>query len=111
MPVFDITNIVAGVNVTHYDPLARPNRFKNIMNLVEWLSDNVGEYYGVGEDHTVPERVDVASNSAGTSAIRIGSGWEIVRDWRGDPDGYVEVWWRLDITDEAKATLFALKWL
>jgi hypothetical protein len=78
------------------------------MSLVNWLSENVGEYYGTGEDHTTPD--DYRDNS-GSSKIRIGSGWEIVRDWRGDPDGYVEVCWKLDITDEAKASFFALKWV
>lgn len=107
MPVFDVTNIVTGI-AEPYNPIARPNRFKNIMMLVNWLSNNVGEYQGPGEDCTTQED---RTNNSGSIAIRIGSGWEIVRDWRGDPDGYVEVCWKLYITDEAKATLFALKWI
>jgi hypothetical protein len=108
MPVFDISDIIINMDRDHNDPYSRPDRFKNIMTLVNWLDEHVGHYYGTGEDYAVPE--DVRSNS-GSSAIRVGSGWEIVRDWRGDPNGYVEVWWKLDISDEAKATLFALKWI
>lgn len=107
MAVFDITNIVTGIQ-GEYDPTARPDRFKNIAGLVDWLKENVGEYYGTGEDHTTPDDVQ---NNSGTSVIRIGNGWQIERDWRGDLHGYVEVWWKLDITDEIKASFFALKWI
>ncbi len=103
MPVFDVTRVV-----THTDSvLQRSNqRYKNIKALVEWLSGNVGDYYGHGEDHTIAR-----DDRKGTAVLHIGSGWELERDWKGDPDGYVEVWWKVDITDEAKATLFALKWI
>lgn len=107
MAIFDITRIVTGVDDRN-DIYARPDRFKNIMTLVDWLKEHVGEYYGPGEDHTTPD--DVRDNS-GKSVIRIGSGWQIERDWKGDPHGYVEVWWKLDITDDAKSTLFALRWI
>ena len=106
MPVFDITSTVTRSDSV-YDRGGR--RFKNIMELVDWLNENVGEYYGPGEDHTQEDHESNANS--GSSAIRIGAGWEIIRDWRGDPNGYVEVWWKLDITNEAKATLFALKWV
>jgi hypothetical protein len=108
MAVFDITDIVTGLGRDQYDVFYRPDRFKNIMTLVGWLKEHVGEYYGTGEDHTMPDDVQ---NNSGTSIIRIGSGWQIERDWRGDPNGYVEVWWKLDITDEIKASFFALKWV
>ena len=108
MPIFDVTDIVTGLGRDPSNPYSRPDRFKNIVTLVEWLKENVGEYYGTGEDHTTPD--DVQDNR-GSSVIRIGSGWEIIRDWRGDPNGYVEVWWKIDITDEAKASFFALKWI
>ena len=109
MAVFDITDVVTGLDRDPSNPYSRPNRFKNIMLLVEWLKENVGEYYGTGEDHTTD--MSDLKNTQGSSAIRIGNGWEIVRDWKGDPNGYFEVWWKLDITDEAKSTLFALKWI
>jgi len=105
--VFDITPIVVGID-DRTDPYARPDRFKNIMYLVDWLKENIGEYYGTGEDHTTPDDVQ---NNSGTSVIRIGNGWQIERDWKGDPNGYVEVWWKLDITDDVKASFFALRWL
>jgi hypothetical protein len=108
MAVFDITDVVINMGRDYNDPYSRPDRFKNIKTLVDWLSVNVGQYHGTGEDHTTP---DDFHNNSGSSSIRIGTGWEIIRDWRGDPDGYVEVWWKLDITDEAKATYFALKWI
>ena len=110
MAVFDITDIVTGTNTAgqsqDYDPYRRHDRTKTIDSLQDWLHENVGEYYGRGDDHT-----DHDTKGKGSIAIRIGSGWEITRDWRGDPGGYVEVWWKLDITDEIKSTLFALKWM
>lgn len=107
MAVFDVTSIVTGVK-DRSNPYARPDRFKNIMTLVDWLKENVGEYYGTGEDRTTPDDVQ---NNSGSSAIRIGKGWQIERNWKGDPNSYVEVWWKVDITDEAKASFFALNWL
>lgn len=103
MPVFDVTRVV-----THTDSVMdRANiRWKNIKAMVDWLTENVGDYYGRGEDHTNDEDI-----RKGTSVLHIGSGWQLERDWKGDPDGFVEVWWRVDITDAAKATLFALKWI
>jgi len=103
MAVFDITQVV-----THTETIwdRSDSRYKNIKAMVDWLTEHVGEYYGRGDDHT-----DHDTKGKGSIAIRIGSGWEITRDWKGDPDGYVEVWWKVDITDEAKATLFALKWI
>lgn len=101
MPVFDIGSIVmSSDNIWERPP------GKNLTKLVEWLGENVGEFYGTGDDHTVDY-----DRPKGSTAIRIGAGWEIIKDWKGDPDGYVEVWWKLDITDESKATLFALKWI
>ena len=103
MPVFDVTRIV-----THSDSVMdrSANRYKNIWAMVDWLDENVGDYYGRGEDHTSDE-----DERKGHAVLYIGSGWQMERDWKGDPDGYVEVWWHVDITDEAKATLFALKWI
>ena len=105
MPIFDVTRIV-----THTESVWDRNsrRFNNIKAMVDWLTENVGDYYGHGEDHT---REPEADDRQGTAVLHIGSGWQLERDWKGDPDGYVEVWWKVDITDEAKATLFALKWI
>ena len=106
MPVFDVTSAVA-----HSDSIwdRSDRRFKNIKALVDWLTENVGDYYGRGEDHT--EDTSHLTHHHGNAVLHIGSGWQLERDWKGDPDGYVEVWWKVDITDEAKATLFALKWV
>jgi len=103
MSVFDITRVV-----TQTEHIYDRDRSKNLVNLVKWLHEHVGPFYGSGEDHTAE---DADNNGSGLSVIRIGNGWEISREWKGDPHGYVEVWWKLDITDDAKATLFALKWM
>lgn len=89
MAVFDISRKLFG---TSKDP------YNHLPDIVAWLSENVGEYYGKGED----------------PVIRIGSGWEIyaTRNPYDDEDGTggVIISFHLDITDEAKSTLFALKW-
>ena len=86
MAVFNITShVITG---------GRPR----IESMVEWLTENVGHYYGRGDEEV----------------IHVGSGWEIVVD-RIDHDGieggYTETGWLVDITDEPKSMLFALKWL
>lgn len=105
MPVFDVTRAI-----THTDSVWERSgrRFQNIKVMVDWLTEHVGEYYGHGEDHT---RDSEENDRQGNSVLHIGSGWQLERGWKGDPNGYVEVWWKVDITDEAKATLFALTWM
>ena len=105
MPVFDISSVVAHSETVMDRGVA--HRFKNIRNVVDWLTENVGDYYGHGEDHTI----DVDGALSGHAVLHIGSGWQIEQDWKGDPGGYVEVWVKVDITDEVKSTLFALKWI
>ena len=62
------------------------------------LAENVGEYYGKGDDNV----------------IAVGSGWELFVLFNGmpkSPDNEDSVvTYHLDITDEAKATMFMLKW-
>lgn len=86
MAIFDITvHVITG---------GRPR----IANMVEWLTENVGHYYGRGDGEV----------------IHVGSGWEIVVDTVDHPGkegGYTQTGWLVDITDEQKAMLFALKWL
>ncbi len=103
MPVFDVTHIVS-----HSESVwdRGDYRSKNIKAMVDWLTENVGDFYGHGDDYT---RSD--NEKQGTSVLYIGSGWQMEQDWKGDPNGYVELWWQVDITDEQKATLFALKWM
>lgn len=64
----------------------------------QWLVDNVGQFYGRGEYRV----------------LEIGSGWEIraveIHDDTND-DSPVYLEFVVDITDEAKATAFALRWL
>lgn len=105
MPVFDVTSAVTATDSV-MDRFGV--RTKNIQAMVKWLTEHVGEYYGRGEDNT---RDPEPYEKKGHSVLHIGSGWQLERDWRGDPDGYVEVWWRVDITNEADATMFALKWI
>lgn len=86
MAVFDLTNtIVWG---------GRPVKEE----MIDWLSENVGEHYGVGDQHR--------------NVLAIGAGWEIRVDRTIDP--FTEdliINWVVDITDDTKSTLFALKWL
>jgi hypothetical protein len=68
--------------------------------MIEWLTENVGEYYGRGEGNVT----------------RIGCGWEMFTLYNGksrEPTAYEDavVTYHIDITDEAKSTLFALKWI
>lgn len=105
MPVFDVTRVVAHSDSV-YDRFE--NRRKNIGAMVGWLSENVGEYFGPGSDPSGDPRID---DRKGHAVLYIGSGWQLEREWRGIPGGYMEVWWKVDITDEAKATIFALKWI
>jgi|LauGreDrversion4_2_1035121.scaffolds.fasta_scaffold1075775_2 hypothetical protein len=106
MAVFDVTRVVAHTESV-YDRFGK--RAENIKSLVDWLTENVGDYYGRGENHVRDEEED--TKNQGNAVLHIGSGWQLERDWRGDPNGYVEVWWKVDITDEAKASFFALKWI
>lgn len=65
-------------------------------DIVTWLVEHVGPYYGRG-DHPV---------------IDVGSGWEIVVQYEQgeDPGDDIIIGWAVDITDEAKSTMFALRW-
>lgn len=67
--------------------------YNEVHDIRRWLEANVGEYYGRGED----------------PVIWIGSGWEIRTDRRIIYDDHYISWW-VDITDERKFTMFALKW-
>lgn len=101
MAVFDVTGIVLSISdVMPWDRSG--HRQRNMWELVHWLSDNVGEYYGRGNEETC--------------TVRVGLGWEIFALYNNkreqpSPDHDCTVSWCVDITDEAKATLFALKWI
>jgi hypothetical protein len=84
MSVFDITeNIVFG---------GRPAREA----IMVWLTENVGEYYGRGE----------------APVMYIGQGWEMLTDYvTDDIHEEIVISFKVDITDETKSTLFALKWI
>lgn len=97
MAVFDISHIILGGGREDLYTRQVPARFKI---LKEWLNENVGEYYGRGEDPVTD----------------VGSGWEafVLRNGsreqpKDDEDCVVS--WHIDIADDEKATLFALKWL
>lgn len=66
---------------------------RELSAIIEWLDNNVGEYYGIG-DHPV---------------MRVGSGWEIRSEEELVPEG-ISISWVVDITDEKKFTLYALTW-
>lgn len=107
VPVFDVTRVV-----THTESIwdRSDRRFKNIRAMVDWLSTNVGKYYGPGNDRN-REPSDEDLSFRGNAVLHRGSGWQIERKWQGDRNGYVEVWWYVDIANDADATLFALKWI
>lgn len=85
MAVFDISNLI--INQGR----------KGKEELIDWLTKYVGPLYGSDHDHLV---------------IAVGQGWEIrihrTLDMFTDD---LHIGWEVDITDESKSTLFALKWL
>jgi hypothetical protein len=99
MAIFNITsnllNAHAGYDPYNRDPITLRSAFKDIR---EWLEDNVGEFYGPGDDNV----------------IYIGAGWEMFKLYDGQvtahPYSDTSVTWHVDITDEAKAVHFALTW-
>lgn len=98
MAVFDITHCILGHATSIWD--RGESRQNRLVELRSWLNNNVGEYYGRGDD----------------PVLDIGSGWEIFVMHNGKigrpPDNEDSVTtWHLDITDEAKSTLFALTWI
>ena len=108
MPVFDISRNILTPDTEYdsYDYLNRSgnrDRMSRMNTIIDWMNENVGEYYGRGGLR------DENCN------IHIGSGWEIFHTFNNkreqpNPDMDAEVKWYVDITDEQKAMLFALKW-
>lgn len=98
MAIFNISNVILGVSRDPYDVFYRPTYYQSVTPILEWLEENVGEHYGPGDGNI----------------SHIGSGWELFRLYNGSPtapeDMDTEVTWHVDITDEAKSVLFALKW-
>lgn len=83
MAVFDITDYILGPR----------NRLSEV---ISWLDENVGEYYGRGED----------------PVVRVGSGWEIItqREYENTEE-FTIISWAVDITDPVKSSHFALVWV
>jgi hypothetical protein len=95
MAIFNITAAVIGqARNDIYDRTPRGTNWE----MVEWLQKNVGEYIGRGDGNVT----------------RIGYGWEMFTLYNGSPIAPqfedADVTYHLDITDEVKSTLFALKW-
>lgn len=65
------------------------------LEMVDWLGENVGEYYGPGE----------------APVMHIGSGWEMLVEYVDINDGDTRISFVVDITNDAKAAYFALKWI
>ena len=98
MAVFDITKNIVQPNGS-YNPYERNGRRMRFDEICDWLSENIGEYYGPGDN----------------GVMLIGSGWEIFEihnnrppDTNSTDDAVVT--YHVDITDDAKSMLFALKW-
>lgn len=106
MPIFDISHVILNSDAD-YDFYKRDFRYERLTRmhmLRNWLTENVGEYYGSG------------ANGEDNTTLHIGAGWEIFNTYNNkrqspNPDHDVEVKWYVDITDEQKAILFALKWV
>ena len=81
MPVIDITPHI----------LSRQNR-KN--DIVAWLSENVGEYFGRGM----------------YPIYEIGLGWQIMATEEPCEDSAMAIGWAVDISSPEKATHFILTW-
>ena len=102
MAIFNITPSILAHRV-EWDPYIRNTMSTALYQIEEWLEENVGEYYGPGDD------------GINNNVIAIGHGWEVFSLYNGKPRrpelGDAEVTWHVDISDEQKAILFALKWL
>ena len=72
-------------------------RAGHLEEVIQWLIDNVGPYYGPGEGNVA----------------KIGSGWELVMGGDLDCDGFVEVEsmkYYVDLNNSKNATWFAMQW-
>jgi len=102
MAVFNITPSILGF-AREYDPYARGTIRSALSEIEDWLEENVGEYCGPGND------------GVNDNVISIGHGWEVFSLYNGKParPEYedAEVTWHVDITNEQKSLLFALKWI
>lgn len=83
MPVADISHRV----------LSRGS--PGITEIILWLEENVGKHYPVSCEDPVQ---------------KVGDGWEIRVQRDMIPDEGTATSWVLDITDEKKFMLYALKW-
>lgn len=92
--VIDITDLIV-------------NRSIGWQNLLDWLNDHAGEYYGkaIGwpaYQSSIPEyRKDV---------LEIGKGWQIY-GISETADQSVSITYQLDIDNTKAATFFVLKWI
>lgn len=104
MAIFNITPVILGFR-TEFDPMVRSHNrtLKSALaSIIEWLEENVGEHYGPG--------------GADSNVLAIGSGWEVFTLYNGQPRRSTiyedtEVTWNVDITDDKKSMMFALKWV
>jgi hypothetical protein len=101
MAVFNVTPNILGW-AREYDPFFRGSISSALAQIEDWLEENVGEYCGPGND------------GFNDNVISIGYGWEVFSLYNGKPERPdhmdAEVTWHVDISDEHKAVLFALKW-
>jgi hypothetical protein len=98
MAKFDVTKIVAARPINLMDRSAEPGLY----DLLHWLDENIGKYHGSDTENKI--------------YCRYGDGWCITKLWNGAiarPEEWQHsvVKYEIDITDETKATLFALKWI
>jgi hypothetical protein len=98
MAKFDVTKIVMTKPINIMDRRAEPGLY----DLLHWLDENIGKYRGSDTENKI--------------YCRYGDGWCITKLWNGSPSR-PESWQvcivshEIDIIDEDKATLFALKWI
>lgn len=96
MPVLEVSGAISKLYANNSNPYRRTSLMSV---LIDWLNENVGGYYGKGDDNV----------------IAVGSGWELFVLYNGKPKSPDNedsvVTYHLDITDEAMASMFVLKWL
>jgi hypothetical protein len=101
MAIFNITPNILN-HAREYDPYARGTISSALSQIEDWLEENVGEYCGPGND------------GFSDNVVSIGLGWEVFSLYNGKPTRPdrmdAEVTWHVDITDEQKSVLFALRW-
>jgi hypothetical protein len=80
-----------------------------MLDLVEWLNDNKGNYFGTGSGIVKENYLPIKGHSEKIHVLYIGKGWEIQAKTIVDSYGRTILYF-LDIDDGPTASFFILKW-